>query len=136
MHVYVIIVHSFYVKFITLGCVKLDADPCGLRLTIDNKPHLGDMAAKKTLEDLQQEIMCSLCLDTFEDPRVLPCQHVNCKACLEGLASRGGNVSPHMSRMSQKDRLVGGRCWCITCSLPHESPERARSENDAGRRKA
>ena len=58
-----------------------------------NKPHFGDMAAKKTLEDLQQEIMCPLCLDTFEDPRVLPCQHVNCKACLEGLASRGGNVS-------------------------------------------
>ena len=48
---------------------------------------------KGGLKDLQQEVMCPLCLDTFEDPRVLPCQHVYCKSCLDHLASRGGNVS-------------------------------------------
>lgn len=50
------------------------------------------MAAKNTLEDLQQEVTCPLCLDTFEDPRVLFCQHIYCKKCLESLLSRG--VSP------------------------------------------
>ena len=51
------------------------------------------MAAKGTLEDLQQEVTCPLCLDTFDDPRVLACQHVYCKSCLDALAARGGNVT-------------------------------------------
>jgi len=68
----------------------------------------GDMAVKKTLEDLQQEIMCPLCLETFEDPRVLPCQHVNCKACLDALASRGGNVSLTCPECRKKTDLLEG----------------------------
>ena len=52
--------------------------------------HTHKMAARgnDALEDLQQEVMCPLCLDTFEDPRVLLCQHVYCKGCLEDLVSR------------------------------------------------
>ena len=66
------------------------------------------MAAKKTLEDLQQEITCPLCLGTFEDPRVLSCQHVNCKACLDALASRGGNVSLTCPECRKKTALLEG----------------------------
>ena len=47
-----------------------------------------------TLEHLQQEITCPLCLDTFEDPRVLSCQHTYCKKCLEALISRARGTSP------------------------------------------
>ena len=51
------------------------------------------MAAKKdSLEDLIQEVTCPLCLDTFEDPRVLPCQHVYCKSCLDLLATRSNGA--------------------------------------------
>ena len=46
-----------------------------------------------TLEDLQLEITCPLCLDTFEDPRVLTCQHTYCRKCLEALISRVRGVS-------------------------------------------
>lgn len=46
------------------------------------------MAAKDALDDLQQEVTCPLCLDTFEDPRVLACQHTYCKSCLDSLVSR------------------------------------------------
>ena len=46
------------------------------------------MAAKEALEDLQQEVTCPLCLDTFDDPRVLSCQHTYCKKCLDSLVSR------------------------------------------------
>ena len=53
------------------------------------------MAARMdTLEHLQQEITCPLCLDTFEDPRVLSCQHTYCKKCLEALIARGRGTSP------------------------------------------
>ena len=51
------------------------------------------MATKDTLEDLQQEVTCPLCLDTFEDPRVLSCQHTYCKSCLDALISRTRGVS-------------------------------------------
>ena len=69
------------------------------------------MAAKpdKTREDLEQEITCPLCLGTFEDPRVLSCQHVYCKSCLENLASRAGNMSitcPECRKVSPM--LAGG----------------------------
>ena len=69
------------------------------------------MAVKldKTREDLEQEITCPLCLGIFEDPRVLSCQHVYCKSCLENLASRAGNMSvtcPECRKVSQM--LPGG----------------------------
>lgn len=53
------------------------------------------MAARSdTLQDLQQEITCPLCLDTFDDPRVLSCQHTYCRKCLEALISRSRGTSP------------------------------------------
>ena len=41
---------------------------------------------------LQDEITCPLCLEVFEDPKILSCHHIYCKApCLEGLALRSRN---------------------------------------------
>ena len=52
----------------------------------------GSSPAKEGLEKLKGEITCPLCLETFGEPKVLPCQHVYCKApCLEGLAQRSAN---------------------------------------------
>ena len=65
------------------------------------------MAAKsdRGLKDLQQEITCPLCLDTFEDPRVLPCQHAYCKSCLDHLATRGALSCPECRKVPL---LAGG----------------------------
>ena len=48
----------------------------------------------KGLERFQGEITCPLCLGIYEEPKTLPCQHIYCKDCLEGLArqSRNGTV--------------------------------------------
>ncbi len=34
-------------------------------------------------QDLQTLLECSICLETFEEPRTLPCLHSFCKKCLE-----------------------------------------------------
>ena len=35
---------------------------------------------------VEKEVTCPLCLGLFKDPRKLPCDHVYCKDCLNGLA--------------------------------------------------
>ena len=44
---------------------------------------------------LEREITCALCLNIFQEPKKLPCDHVFCKACLEMLAKR--NVTHSIS---------------------------------------
>ena len=44
------------------------------------------------LDKLKQEISCPLCLDVFNDPKKLPCDHVYCQnPCLSGLAKKSGD---------------------------------------------
>ncbi|EDO37391.1 predicted protein, partial [Nematostella vectensis] len=47
-------------------------------------------------------IKCPVCLETFDDPRVLPCQHSFCKKCVTGVAKarRGLVVCPQCRRES------------------------------------
>ena len=52
----------------------------------------GPVAVQGGLDKLKDEISCPLCLEIFEDPKVLPCHHVYCRSpCLEGLALTNGN---------------------------------------------
>ena len=37
------------------------------------------------LEQLEELVTCSVCLDTFRDPRVLSCQHTFCLKCLQNI---------------------------------------------------
>ncbi|CAH1243911.1 TRIM3 [Branchiostoma lanceolatum] len=38
----------------------------------------------------QEELSCSICLELFTRPKVLPCQHTFCQDCLEDHVGRGG----------------------------------------------
>ncbi len=40
---------------------------------------------------LESEVTCPLCLEVFVEPKRLPCDHVYCRACLQGLALRSTN---------------------------------------------
>ena len=43
-------------------------------------------AIKEALQKLETQLECSICLDTYKEPKTLPCFHVFCKSpCLEGL---------------------------------------------------
>ena len=49
-----------------------------------------DMASKVLVDP--SELRCSVCLDVFMDPRVLPCVHTYCYGCLEGLVNKSGST--------------------------------------------
>ena len=50
---------------------------------------MSKMAAKKeALDKLEEQITCSVCLDTFTDPKQLQCHHVYCRGCLVKLVER------------------------------------------------
>lgn len=55
------------------------------------------MAERKSkddiLEGLKDELTCSLCLDIYEDPKRLPCDHVFCRKCLQSLALKNTSES-------------------------------------------
>ena len=68
----------------------------------------GPSPAKEGLEKLKGEITCPLCLETFGEPKVLPCQHVYCKApCLEDLAQRSGNRTISCSECRKVTQVPG-----------------------------
>ena len=53
------------------------------------------MAAKpddhgEALKKINAQLQCSICLDTYKDPKLLQCFHVFCQLCLEPLVSRDG----------------------------------------------
>ncbi len=48
------------------------------------------MAESPALKKLSEQLTCPVCLEHYEDPKVLNCHHVFCSHCLEGLARREG----------------------------------------------
>ena len=49
------------------------------------------VTTKEALKKLDAQLECSLCLDTFQQPKLLPCFHVFCKSpCLEKLVTKDG----------------------------------------------
>ena len=39
-----------------------------------------------TLQLFAEDLICPVCLEEFDDPRVLPCHHYYCAKCIQGLA--------------------------------------------------
>ena len=46
------------------------------------------MAEKKALKNLEDQLNCAICLDTYTEPKVLQCHHVYCRKCLVRLVVR------------------------------------------------
>ncbi|XP_074536515.1 tripartite motif-containing protein 59 [Halichoeres trimaculatus] len=50
------------------------------------------------MDNLEEDLTCSVCYSLFSDPRVLPCSHTFCKNCLDNLLQVSTNYSiwrPH-----------------------------------------
>ncbi|NXU12362.1 TRI59 protein, partial [Pardalotus punctatus] len=67
------------------------------------------------MDHLEEELTCAICYDIFEDPRVLPCSHTFCRACVQGLLQ----LSPEFS--------TGRGLSCPSCrarvAVPAAGPE-------------
>ena len=44
--------------------------------------------AKEALKKIEDQVNCSICLDTFTDPKLLQCNHIYCRKCLVPLVDR------------------------------------------------
>ncbi len=61
--------------------------------------------AQEALKKLEEQLNCPICLDTYSDPKLLPCNHVYCRKCLVKLVIRDqqGELSltcPHCRRVT------------------------------------
>ncbi|XP_067450981.1 tripartite motif-containing protein 59 [Thunnus thynnus] len=45
------------------------------------------------MDNLEEDLTCSVCYSLFADPRVLPCSHTFCKSCLDNLLQVSTNYS-------------------------------------------
>ncbi|XP_046732029.1 tripartite motif-containing protein 59 [Silurus meridionalis] len=45
------------------------------------------------MENLEEDLTCSVCYSLFNDPRVLPCSHTFCKVCLDNVLQLSTNFS-------------------------------------------
>ena len=48
------------------------------------------MDLKTFLQNLHEEVSCSVCMSTFTDPKILPCFHTFCLHCLNELQRTSG----------------------------------------------
>ena len=53
--------------------------------------------AEEALKKLEEQLCCSICLDTFTDPKLLQCFHVYCHLCLVPLVTRDQQGSPTLT---------------------------------------
>ncbi|XP_064840745.1 tripartite motif-containing protein 59 [Oncorhynchus masou masou] len=47
--------------------------------------HRASMSHHPTMDNLEEDLTCSVCYSLFADPRVLPCSHTFCKSCLDNV---------------------------------------------------
>ena len=47
------------------------------------------------INELEENLQCTVCLETLKDPRTLPCCHSFCQACLEDVVQTSRNKAPH-----------------------------------------
>ena len=40
---------------------------------------------KEAMSKLDAQLTCAICLERYKDPRILPCHHVYCKDCIDGI---------------------------------------------------
>jgi hypothetical protein len=62
------------------------------------------------INQLEENLQCTVCLEVLTDPRTLPCFHSFCKVCLERIVETLRN----MSRMSDRPQQISSqqRSFC------------------------
>ena len=83
--------------------------------------------AEQALKRLEEQLNCSICLDTFTDPKLLQCFHVYCQQCLVplGVRDQQGQLSldhlPNLSSGHTHSTQWSGR---PPVGIPYQPPPR------------
>ena len=64
------------------------------------------MASSTLKEKLAKNLECAICLDAYDGPKVLICQHSYCKKCLEKMVFKFGRVSKITCPECRKETTV------------------------------
>ena len=74
--------------------------------------------AEKALEKLAEQLTCAICLDSYTDPKVLPCLHVYCENCLRMLVLRNTeNMTITCPNCRRETRLPQGGETDLPCAF-------------------
>ena len=72
---------------------------------------------------LEHSLRCSVCLDIFKDPKVLPCCHTFCKACLERILDPGtyNTNEKQLAKLHKEAKSEESKCilTCPQCRVPN-----------------
>ena len=71
--------------------------------------------AEEALKRLEEQLCCSICLDTYTDPKLLQCFHVYCRQCLVPLVVREQDVGDQQGQLTIS---------CPTCRQVTPIPDR------------
>ena len=66
-----------------------------------------DLETEREGTEPRAKLTCSICLNAYKEPKVLPCCHTFCRTCLEGLAAK-----------------TEGKFKCPECRTEHDIPDR------------
>ena len=100
-----------------------------ITLFLDMLPHHGSSTfdPEKELEELRinlkKQVTCSICLDTYTEPKIISCLHTFCCECLE----RHARVSQRQGKFrcpecQEEIDLPEGNCFdCLPNSFLHNS---------------
>ena len=69
---------------------------------------LRGMMAASSGQDRREFLTCILCMDIFEDPRLLPCTHTFCCKCLDRLITRVASPSFHCPMCQELTTVPAG----------------------------
>uniref|UniRef100_A0A4W3IJX7 Uncharacterized protein n=1 Tax=Callorhinchus milii TaxID=7868 RepID=A0A4W3IJX7_CALMI len=69
------------------------------------------MATSNMMDNITSEIICSICLDLFQDPVVLECEHYFCRSCISQFWSKmkGDTSCPECRHVSARRHLKSVR---------------------------
>eukprot|EP00057_Strongylocentrotus_purpuratus_P021037 XP_011675511.1 PREDICTED: tripartite motif-containing protein 59-like [Strongylocentrotus purpuratus] len=65
---------------------------------------------------IAQSLECPVCLNTFTDPKILPCSHTYCKTCLENLLECHGNDQMLRCPVCRAETQVPNQEWPVFIS--------------------
>mmetsp|Transcript_4602 Transcript_4602/g.7800 ORF Transcript_4602/g.7800 Transcript_4602/m.7800 type:complete len:512 (-) Transcript_4602:339-1874(-) len=81
-------------------------------------------------DDLESELLCTVCFELFYAPVVTPCGHAFCRRCLISCLDRSGNTCPLCRAVCHIDAYAHPECTVLTNVIRKTLPEKflARTE--------